>query len=331
MIYIEPKSSDTAFCLAAEEYITKNFKKFGEPVFMFWRTEKCVVIGRNQIAAAEIDSQAAYLHGIQIIRRSSGGGAMYSDPGNIMYSLICFFDESDDPKKIENEQLIGPMTKALIKMGIPASAEGRNDITAGGAKISGLAQYAVKNVLCTHGTLLYDADLEMLARVLKPDDEKISSKALKSVRSRVTRLYEYFNPKIPAAEFLEQLKSTLFEQAKPQNYDFTDYDTEQINIIRSEKYLNPEWVNGSAPKFCFRNSKRFPAGKLEIFLDADRGIIRTCKICGDFLSILPVEELEKKLTDIPHDFAELEKILKTIDLRFYLGGIKQDELLECLF
>jgi lipoate-protein ligase A len=297
---------------------------------MFWHTGKCVVIGRNQIAAAEIDLQAAHLCGVQIIRRPSGGGAMYSDPGNIMYSHIAPFGASDDPKKIEYAQVIEPMAKALQKMGIPASAEGRNDISAGGAKISGLAQYAVKNVLCTHGTLLYDADLDMLARVLKPDDAKIASKALKSVRARVTRLCEYFDPKISVTEFLIRLKSHLFEESKPKNYDFSEYDIEQINIICTEKYINPEWTNGSTPKFSFQNSKRFPEGKLEVFLDAERGIIQTCKICGDFLGILPVEELEKKLTDIPHDFAELEKVIKTIDLRFYLGGIKQEELLECL-
>lgn len=330
MIYIEPNSASAAFCLAAEEYITRNFDKFEEPVFMFWRTEKCVVIGKSQIAAAEIDLQAAHLHNVQIVRRPSGGGAMFSDAGNIMYSLITAFDTSEDPKKIEYEMLIGPMIEALKKMGIPAVSEGRNDITVEGTKISGLAQYAIKKSLCTHGTLLYDADLDMLARVLKPDDEKVSSKALKSVRARVNRLYEYFEPRIPVTKFLEGLKSCLFEWMKPRNYDLTKYDTEQIELIRLEKYSNPEWTNGSAPKFSFKNSKRFPAGKLEVFLDVRRGVITNCKICGDFLGILPAEELEKKLTGCPHEFAALEKALKTVDLRFYLGGITLGELMECL-
>ncbi|MCL2815490.1 MAG: lipoate--protein ligase [Oscillospiraceae bacterium] len=330
MIYIEPNSADAAFCLAAEEYITRNFDKFEEPVFMFWRTEKCVVIGRSQIAAAEVDLQAAHFHNVQIFRRSSGGGAMFSDPGNIMYSLITAFDEFEDPKKIEYEKLIGPMTGALNKMGIPAVSEGRNDITVEGTKISGLAQYAVKKSLCTHGTLLYEADLDMLARVLKPDDEKVSSKALKSVRARVTRLYEYFDSKIPAAEFFERLKSFLFEETKPRHYDLTKYDMEQIDIIRAEKYSNPEWIHGSAPKFSFKNSKRFPAGRLEVLLDAERGIIKKCKIFGDFLGILPLEELEQKLTGLPHEFAALAQILKTVDLRLYLGGIKPEEFMECL-
>jgi lipoate-protein ligase A len=329
MIYIEPEIKDAAFNIAAEEYITRNFS--GQTVFMFWQTEKCVIIGRNQIAAAEIDLGAADSLGINIVRRSSGGGAVFSDLGNIMYTLVTPFNESDDPKKIEREQFALPMARALNKMGVPAAVEGRNDITAGGKKFSGLAQYAIKNRLCTHGSMLYDADLEALARVLKPDPGKINSKALKSVRSRVTNLCGYFTPQISVAEFLERLKSNLFDGEKIERYNFTREDTEQINIIRSEKYANIDWLLGATPKFSVQCAKRFPAGKLEIFLHAERGIIKSCGIFGDFLGILPASELEKKLENRPHDYAVLSELLSQINLSLYLGGIKQEELLECLF
>ena len=332
MIYIELKSTDAMFNLAAEEYVTRcsPAKNTKEPVFMFWRTEKCVVIGRSQIAAAEIDLKTANNLGIKIIRRSSGGGAVFSDSGNIMHSLITPFDKSDDPKEIEREQLVEPMANALRKMGIPAVSEGRNDITADGKKISGLAQYAIKNRLCTHGSLLYDTDLDLLTEVLKTDPEKISSKSIKSVRARVVNLCEYFNPKISTEEFFEQLKFCLFD-TKINIYDFTEHDTEQINIIRNEKYANPEWLNGKTPRFSFHNAKRFQAGKIEIFLNVEHGIIDSCKIFGDFLGILPVDELEAKIKNQPHDFGVLAEILAEIDLRLYLGNIKHDELLECLF
>ena len=330
MIYIEPKSTDIAFNLAAEEYVTRNFPE-DKPVFMFWRTEKCVIIGRYQIAAAEIDLQAAHSLGIQIIRRSSGGGAVFSDPGNIMHSLITPFNKFYDPKKIEREQSAEPLARALNKMGINAVTEGRNDTSVEGKKISGYAQYAIKNRLCTHGSLLYDADLDLLAKVLKTDPDKINSKALKSIRARVTNLRGYFNPKITANEFLEMLKSHLFDEADVENYDFTEHDIKQINIIRLEKYANPEWIINNTPNFSFRNSKRFPAGKVEIFLDVERGIIKSCGIFGDFLGILPVGELEEKLINQLHDFGVLSEILAKIDLRLYLGGVKLEELLECLF
>lgn len=337
MIYIEPKSTDIAFHLAAEEYAAKNFTQ-EQSVFMFWRTEKCCIIGRYQIAAAEIDLQAAHSLGIGICRRSSGGGAMFSDPENIMYTLVSPFNRSsDDPRKIEREKFAEPMARALIKMGVPAVVEGRNDITAEGRKFSGLAQYAVKNKLCSHGSLLYNSDLDMLARLLNPDPEKIISKAVSSVKSRVVNISKYFNPKISTDDFLARLKFNLFEETetetetKTENYEFTEHDIKQINIIRSEKYANPDWTTGASPKFSFHSAKRFPAGKIEIFLDVERGIIKSCKIFGDFLGIYPVESLEEKFINQPHEFGILSDILAGIDLRFYMGNIKPEELIECLF
>ena len=330
VIYIESKSTDAAFNLAAEEYIMRYFAP-ETPAFMFWRTEKCVVIGRAQIASGEIDLQAAYSLGIQVARRSSGGGAVFSDPGNIMHSLITSFGDSDDPKKIEREQSVEFIAGALRKMGISAVSEGRNDITVGGRKISGLAQYAIKNRLCTHGSLLYDTDLDLLTRVLKSDPEKISSKSVGSVRARVVNLREYFKPEISAGDFFERLKKFLFDEINIENYDFTEKETERINIIRAEKYANPDWIIGAAPRFSFHRSKRFASGKTEIFLYVERGMIKSCKIFGDFLGILPIEELETKLENQPHDFGALSEILSATDLRVYLGGIKRDELLECLF
>ena len=241
MIYIERESTDIYFNLAAEEYVMCKFPA-EQQVFMIWRTDKCVIIGRNQIAAAEIDLRAAQSFGIKTARRSSGGGAVFSDLGNIMHSLITPFNinsgEFDDPKKIEREQSVGPIAGALNKMGVPAYAEGRNDITIDGKKITGMAQYAIKNRLCTHGSLLYDTDLDLLAQVLKPDSAKITSKALKSVRARVVNLREYFDPEISVTEFLKLFKKYLFDEFdKIEYYDFTEKDIEQINIIRSEKYL----------------------------------------------------------------------------------------------
>ena len=130
---------------------------------------------------------------------------------------------------------------------------------------------------------------------------------------------------------MARLKSCLFAEINIKKYDFTERDIEQINIIKNEKYSNPEWINGKTPRFSFHNAKRFPAGKIEIFLDVEHGVIKSCKIYGDFLGILPVDELEDKIKNRPHDFGVLSGILAKTDLRLYLGGIKQGELLECLF
>ncbi|MCL2095649.1 MAG: lipoate--protein ligase [Oscillospiraceae bacterium] len=338
MIYIESKLKDAAFNIAAEEYITVSFNR---PVFMLWQTEKCVIIGRNQIAAAEIDLREAELSGVNIVRRTSGGGAVFSDAGNIMYTLSTGFKESDDPKKIERELFAEPMARALNKMGVPAVVSGRNDIVLNGRKISGLAQYAKKDRLCTHGSLLYDTDLTLLSKLLKPDPEKINSKALKSVRSRVVNIREYLeeNQKnqdfLSVTDFIERLKINLFSEFEIDseiiNYEFSESDIKRINIIKDEKYANQSWTNGTTPRFSVRESKRFPAGKLDIFLDSELGVIKSCGIFGDFLGVLPVGELEKKLAGQPYDYNFISGLLSGINLRLYLGDIKREEFLECLF
>ncbi|MDR3225457.1 MAG: hypothetical protein LBT52_04060 [Clostridiales Family XIII bacterium] len=243
MIYIEPKSMDCAFHFAAEEYVMRNLRP-SEPTLMLWRTGKTAMIGANQIAEIEADLPYARGHDIAVVRRSSGGGTIYTDPGTLLYTIILPYASpvtpapeagstasapkadaesafrpiaaasqavgrsaarpASDTKSVIKDYLAGPVINTLKGMGIPASLEGRNDILVDGRKISGIAQYIKYGYLCSHGSLLFDADITELVRVLTVDDEKIRSKALRSIRSRVTNIAEHL-PKNQPQDTAEHL------------------------------------------------------------------------------------------------------------------------------
>ncbi|MDR3294980.1 MAG: lipoate--protein ligase [Clostridiales Family XIII bacterium] len=330
LIYIEPRSTEAAFHFAAEEYCMRHFQG-KEPIWMIWQTEKCAMLGRNQIAAAEIDLAEAEKSGVQIVRRSSGGGTIFTDLGALLFTVILPYGENDDAKQMAMCAAAEPVIRALYQMGIPARLEGRNDILVDGKKVSGLAQFIAKGKLCSHGSLLFDTDLEELTRFLKTDEGKIKSKALRSMRSRVTNLIEYLESPCPPRIFWDRLKQHLFEDLDIREYHLTEQDIREIEAIRAEKYANPEWTFGKAPKFSFANAKRFPGGKIETYLEIEKGRISECRIHGDFLSLVSVRSLEEQLKGRTYRVEDVRRTLETTDLRPCLGSITAEELIACMF
>ncbi|MDR3322313.1 MAG: lipoate--protein ligase [Synergistaceae bacterium] len=332
MLYIEAESTDAAFHFAVEEYLLLHFQS-DEPVMMIWRADKCAMLGCNQIADAEIDLSAAARLGVQVVRRSSGGGTIFIDMGTLLYTFIMSlpYNGLTDVKDIEREYVAGPVARALNRMGIPARIEGRNDILVENRKISGLAQYIRRNRLCTHGSLLYDADLDTLAQVLKPDEEKIRSKSIRSVHSRVANLAQYMDVPLSTEKFRDRIKENLHKSLNFLEYNLTEVDIVQIGRILREKYANPDWTFGKAPRFSFHNYVRFPAGKVEVFLEVRDGIIDSCRIAGDFLGLEPIVELEEHLESKAYKRHDIEEFLGRMELEPYLGGITREQLLSCLF
>ncbi|HZJ90869.1 MAG TPA: lipoate--protein ligase [Oscillospiraceae bacterium] len=330
IIYIKTNSHDAAFHFAVEEYCMRHFSN-DVTILMLWQTDPCAMLGAYQIADAEIDLALAEEKNIQIVRRSSGGGTIFTDRGTILFTVITPFKETDDAKQIQRELVAGPVIKALIDMGIPVKLEGRNDILLEGRKISGLAQRLSGDRLCSHGSILYDADLEMLGKLLTPDQGKIESHALHSNRSRVTNIIDCMEPKLTTEDFLLTLKRKLFEVDNIEEYTMSQSELDQIENIRREKYTNPSWIYGKNPRFTYHNEKRFPAGKLEAYVNVEKGIIASCHLYGDFLGVLPLRELEEKLETKPYQFNEVSEILRAIDLTKYTNGISVNQMLECLF
>jgi len=330
MIYIETESKDAAFHFSVEEYIVRHYP-WGGPVMMIWRTDKCAMIGGNQIVEAEIDIGFARRQGIQIVRRSSGGGTIFTDSGALLYTVIQPLRTDCDPQEIARVHVAEPVAAALNKMGVPAKIEGRNDILVDQKKVSGFAQYARHGRLCTHGSLLYDTDLEMLAGVLRADEEKIHSKALRSIRSRVTNIIGYMERPCSVTEFHGLLKEHLLYGVETVRYMLTEHDLAETYDIYHKQYGDPDWTFKRSPKFSFSNRKRFPGGKVDVNADVAKGVVNSCSIRGDFLGVSPIQDLETLFENKLFQYHAFADVLRKVPLRLYLGSITQDEFLSCFF
>lgn len=330
MLYIETESKDAAFHFSVEEYIVQYYP-LNESVMMIWQADNCVMLGRCQVAEAEIDIDYTNQAGIQVVRRFSGGGTIFTDMGTLLFTMILPSTEEQYPLEVAKEKVAAPIVEALNRIGIPAIIEGRNDILVDGKKISGLAQYVRHGRMCTHGSLLYDTDLEKLTRVLRVDEEKIRSKALRSVRSRVTNIKEYMARPCSTLEFRELLKQQLFCGRQIQEYVLTKHDLAQIDRIFQEQYGNPSWTFEQLPNFTFHNSKRFAGGKVEIYLDIAEGTVSSCSIRGDFLGTVPICGLEKLFENKLFQYQAFNDALSGVSMQPYLGSITRDELLSCIF
>lgn len=329
MKYIGNNSTNPYFNLAMEEYVLKYLPQ-NEEYFILWQNEPSIIIGKHQNTIEEINMGFVKENGINVVRRLSGGGAVYHDLGNVNFTFVI-----NNVKKeiLDFKKFTLPVIKALGKLGVEAELSGRNDLTIGGKKFSGNAQYIYKDRLLHHGTLLFDTDLEVLQQALNVDVSKIQSKGIKSVRSRVTNIKEHLGREISIPEFIEVLSKYIFEY---QGQDFDQYrltqdDLEKVNRIMQERYATWEWNYGESPPFNFKNSKRFAAGKVEVLLEVKDGKVNECKIYGDFLGVGDVAEVEEKIKGLRYAEEEIRRILKTMDINKYFGGISGEEILSCFF
>ena len=330
MRYITPPGSDAAFHFSVETYFTEH-APLDEPLFMIWQADNTAMLGLYQIPQAEISLPYAQEAGIRIVRRQSGGGTIFTDMGTLLYTLILPHTE-EDTREILRETFAGPMVRALNKMGVPAKLEGRNDLLVDGKKVCGIAQFVRNGQVCTHGSLLYDTDLDMLTRVLQVEPGKIQSKAIASVRSRVTNMRKHMDRPVSTQEFWALLEEKLAEEwSNMHPYILSETELQAIQTIYTEKFNNPAWTEGRTPRFTFRNSCRFPAGKVEVFLDIAKGVIVGCSICGDFLGIVPMRGLEAALEHVMFQPEQVAEALADVDLQPYLGEVTKDQLLSCLF
>lgn len=331
MIYIDTGSTDAAYNFAVEEHIAGKLHNDGQ-VWMIWRAEKCVMLGRNQVAEAEVDLHAADENQIGVVRRSSGGGAIYTDSKTVQYSMITKYSKFEGVRDIFRNNLGERIVLALRHMGVPAEWTSRNDIYAEGSKISGAAMYILRDRVCCHGSLLYDTDLSVMDKVLRSDGEKIRTKALRSIGASVTTVKKYCDAELTICDFIIMLKNELMPDKRcVHEYSLTDADKADIDNIRIAKYADPEWTYGRAPRFTFHNRIRFPGGKLEVFLDIDKGVIKNCAFTGDFLSVRPAADFAALLDGVPYQYEKITQKLRHIDIAPYLGGITKEQLLSCLF
>lgn len=297
---------------------------------MLWSTGDTVMIGANQVAMAEFDMAYVRSAGIEIVRRPSGGGAIFTDEGALQYTVILPWGPGADAGVIAREWLAKPAIETIAAFGAEASLEGRNDIMVGGKKVSGLAQHIQYGYICSHGSLLLSADLGKLAGTLTADAEKIKTKAISSVRARVANISDYLPEAQDIARFREGLIKSYAGRGAVSSHRFGRDETGRIEEIVRGKYGSDEWTFGRSPAFTFTNKKRFPGGSIEVFLEVRDGLIRDARITGDFLALHPVAGLEEQIKGVPHTPEALAEALGPLPVGSFLGTLGAGELLEVL-
>lgn len=324
MFYLETGSVEPGWNLAFEEYVLKN-KRQGDWLIL-WQNRSAVIVGRNQNALAEIDREFVQEHGISVVRRNTGGGAVYHDLGNLNYSFIT--DAAVNLTGADN-RFTAPVVRALRGLGLDAESSGRNDILVSGHKVSGTAQYRSGERILHHGTLLFDSDPEMIAGSLNPDPTKFQTKSVKSVRSRVGNIRAFLQQDMTLGEFWDYLKGALVEDGiVPMRLQ--PEELAQVAALRDQKYDTWQWNYGASPKYDSVLRQRFPGGLLEIHLTVKAGRIEGIRIFGDFLALRPVDRLEDALVGCLYRREELTAVLAELPLADYLGTVTGEQLVDTL-
>lgn len=328
MLFIDNKGiTDPRINLAIEEYALKNLD-INETYLLFYINEPSIIIGKNQNTIEEINTEYVDSNGIHVVRRLSGGGAVYHDLGNLNFSFIT----KDDGNSFHNfRKFTEPVVEALKKLGVNAELSGRNDLLAEGRKISGNAQFATKGRMFSHGTLLFNSEMDHIVSALRVKKDKIESKGIKSVRSRVANISEFLTEKIEIEEFRSLLLKYIFEGKEISEYVLTEEDWEKIHQLSKERYQNWDWNYGRSPKFNLQHSHRFPVGQIDVRLEVNKGMIENCKIYGDFFGVGDVSEIENKIINVRYERSELEAALKDIEIGYYFGNITKDDFLNLIY
>lgn len=333
MKYLETNSTDPYFNLAYEEWVLTHFGK-GEYLIL-WQNDNTVVIGCNQNTLEEINASFVREHNINVVRRTTGGGAVYHDLGNLNFSFITDYDRE---KGTDMSAFTTLVVDALQGLSLPASASGRNDILVDGKKVSGTAQRIVKvngtERILYHGTLLFRSNPDMIAGALNADPLKFASKATKSVRSRVGNIADYMPEGITLTDFRELMRQKLEKAGTSDETTLPGMEAVDISAVkelRESKYVRYDWNYGRSPKFQFENRKRFSGGTVDVRLNVKKGIIEDAAIFGDFLSLKPASELASATTGMPFESDRIREVLSCFEISDHLGSVTLDELLETMF
>ncbi|MEA5151957.1 MAG: lipoate--protein ligase [Oscillospiraceae bacterium] len=325
MHYLETHSVDPCYNLAFEEYILKN-RGEGDWLLL-WQNANTVVVGRNQNAAEEINRDFVREHGISVVRRETGGGAVYHDLGNLNYSFIT---DLGTPGELSIGRFTAPVCRALESMGVHAQTTGRNDVTVDGRKVSGVAQRVYGGRVLHHGTLLFDSDPAMVSGALNADPDKFASKSSKSVRSRIGNIRQFLPRDMTLSEFWARLLAEL-AQGGIEREEPSEGELAEIRALADEKYRGYDWTYGRSPRFNYSSRRRFPGGTLSARLEVKDGVIASAGFFGDFMATLPNAPAEDALRGVRFTQEAVRAALEPLELAPMFGGITLDDILGVLF
>ncbi|MDD5879239.1 MAG: lipoate--protein ligase [Clostridiales bacterium] len=322
MLLINNTNTNAYFNLAMEEYFLKNTN---EDIFLLWQNENSIIVGKNQNTLSEINYDYVKENNIKVVRRLSGGGAVFHDLGNINFTFISCNDNSfSDFKKFTM-----PIVEALKELNVHAEFSGRNDLLIDGQKFSGNAQYNYKNKVMHHGTLLFSSEINDLSNALKVKPSKFQGKSVKSVKSRVTNISSHLDKKMTVLEFKDYLMDFINKRDENSHfYELNDKDVESINKLVEEKYSTWEWNFGHSPKYSLYNEVKYPGGNLEFSLYVHDGLIKDIKFFGDFFGKEDISFIENKLRNVKHNEYSIKSALEDVDINNYFLNCNIDILVS---
>lgn len=315
--------TDPYFNLATEEYL---LDKVEDDIFMLWRNEPSVIVGRFQNSLAEINLDFVNNKEIKVVRRLTGGGAVFHDLGNLNFTFI----ESNSHGDFRS--FTQPILEMLQSLGVDARFEGRNDLMINGQKFSGNAQCKHNKRTMHHGTLLFSTEMNDMSEALKVNPLKFEDKAVKSVRKRVTNISSHLAEPMTVMQFTQQLMEYVMQnKSNAQQSPLTQAEIAQIEQLRDEKYSTWDWNFGTSPRYSYSKLIRTTGGNLEIHLQIEKGTIEAVRIYGDFFALKDVKGLEQKLLHLPHERKFLYEFLQDLQVETYLLNISAEEFLEVMF
>ncbi|WP_440897102.1 lipoate--protein ligase [Amphibacillus sp. Q70] len=333
MYLVDSRSSNPAINVSVESFLLSN-EVVDDTIVFFYQMEPSIGIGRFQNAYEEVNYPYVKEQGIPVIRRASGGGAMFSDPGQIAF---CFITKDEGDTFGNFKEFTRPILDALHKMGATdAQLSGRNDLTIDGKKFSGNAMSVKDGRMFAHGTLMIDLDTDQLTKALNPSKEKLRSKGVKSVRSRVTNLRPYFSEQYQNAT-VEEIKNTILLYVfgvdsldEIKRYELTEEDWGKINAFKAAVPDNPEWNYGKNPSFDLERQRKFDAGLVQVKFNVAHDKISAIRIFGDFFGKGSIEDVEQVLIDVPYNEEAIQNALESLDIPYYFGKIKIEELAQLI-
>lgn len=305
--------------LALEEIILKD-ANIKDDILLLYINSNTIVIGRNQNAHEEINADYVNKHKVNIIRRISGGGAVYQDDQNLSFSFISA------KRPGSYQKFLTPIIDFLQSLNIDAKFHGKNDLLANGYKVSGNAQYVYRDRMFHHGTLLFNVDLEVLAKAIKPNILKLQSKAIKSVRQRVINIKNLLKEDMTITEFTQKLIDFFLSKYDCKMWDTSNYKTKEVAHLQAIR-ASYEWNYRKNPIFNFKNEKRFAGGTIASFINVEKNHIANIEFLGDFLSRGNIERFTNKFLNLPYHKQEINRLIdQEIDWELYFGKINKDEI-----
>jgi len=331
MYYIESRHTDPYRNLALEQFVFDRLNREAG-YFMLWQNHNAIIVGKHQNTLEEINTSFVNEKGIAVVRRLSGGGAVYHDLGNLNFTFITDAAASAEEKGLDFSFFCEPIREALRSFGVPVEIFGRNDMTVEGKKFSGNAQYVKGNRIMHHGTILYDSDLGILSQALKPGNDKIESRGIKSVRSRVTNIRPYMKTDLSITDFWAVLKNYITAAFDMREFSLSPENNAAVEELRETVYAQWSWNYGRSPPYNMRKARRVEGcGKIDVLLDIEReGKIKNIAFYGDFFGNLDPTELGGMLAGRHLEYGELKATLSAVEISRYFHGLDNEAFLALL-